>query len=75
MKPSPFVRQFGIKGLSEMGRLTGESEQTLNNWYKNNNKRFMLILKGLLYDQQFNAMQSLNDAMQQCQESENNDKL
>ena len=46
LKPSEVVKMAGLKSLQELADMTGESVQTLNNWYKNNPLRFELILKG-----------------------------
>lgn len=34
MKPSEKCKTAGLKGLAELSRIVGESEQTLNNWSK-----------------------------------------
>ena len=46
MKPSEMAKAAGLKSLSELADITGESVQTLNNWIKNYPTRFELILKG-----------------------------
>ncbi len=45
-KPSRAAKTAGFDSLNELSEITGESVQTLNNWYKNNTRRFALIVKG-----------------------------
>ncbi len=45
-KPSRTAKIAGFESLNELSEITGESVQTLNNWYKNNTRRFALIVKG-----------------------------
>ena len=45
-KPSRSAKIAGFDSLNELSEITGESVQTLNNWYKNNPRRFALIVKG-----------------------------
>ncbi len=46
MKPSEKAKSAGLKSLAELAEISGESVQTLNNWFKNEPRRFELILKG-----------------------------
>lgn len=45
-KPSRAAKIAGFESLNELAEITGESVQTLNNWYKNNPRRFALVVKG-----------------------------
>ena len=45
-KPSHAARIAGFDSLNELAEITTESVQTLNNWYKNNPRRFSLVVKG-----------------------------
>ena len=46
MKPSEKAKSAGLKSLAELAMISGESTQTLNNWFNNYPLRFELILKG-----------------------------
>ncbi len=46
MKPSEKCKVAGLKSLNELSQLSGESVQTLNNWYKNKPRVFELVLRG-----------------------------
>lgn len=48
MKPSEKAKAAGLKSLAELADASGESVQTLNNWFKNKPRRFELILKGIV---------------------------
>ena len=48
--PSEMARAVGLSGLSEMARITGESRQTLGNWFNNEPRRFEIMLKGILFE-------------------------
>ena len=50
MKPSEKAKSAGLKSLAELAEISGESVQTLNNWFKNEPRRFELILKGALVE-------------------------
>ena len=45
-KPSQAAKNAGLGSLNELADITGESVQTLNNWYKHNTRRFALIVRG-----------------------------
>jgi hypothetical protein len=47
MTPSQKAKSLGFKSLAELSRLSGESEQTLINWFKNYPKRFEFIAIGV----------------------------
>ena len=46
MKPSELCKASGLKSLKELSEITGESPQTLNNWFKYKRKVFNLVLTG-----------------------------
>ncbi len=48
MKPSEKAKSAGLKSLTELAEISGESVQTLNNWSKDRPRRFELILKGVV---------------------------
>ena len=48
MKPSERCKLAGLKSLAELAEMTGESVQTLNNWYKNKPQRFEIVLIGAI---------------------------
>ena len=50
MKPSESAKLAGLKSLAEMAEISGESVQTLNNWFKNEPRRFELVLKGVVFE-------------------------
>lgn len=51
MKPSEVCKLAGLKSLAELSEFSGESVQTLNNWFKSEPRRFELVLKGVLFEQ------------------------
>ena len=56
MKPSEQCKSAGLKSLVELSEISGESVQTLNNWHKNEPRRFELILKGALFEKTMSAL-------------------
>jgi len=48
MTPSQKAKDAGLKSLSQVSRLTGQSPQTLDNWAKNKPKLFNIVLLGCL---------------------------
>lgn len=50
MTPSQRCKKAGLKSLAELSELSGESVQTLINWYKSERyrQRFELVLAGVL---------------------------
>ncbi len=50
MKPSEVCKAAGLKSFAEFSEISGESVQTLNNWYKNEPRRFELVLKGAIFE-------------------------
>ncbi len=59
MKPSEVCKSAGLKSLAELSEFSGESVQTLNNWYKSEPRRFELVLKGVMFEK---ALRSLDAA-------------
>ncbi len=41
-------RSAGLESIVELAEISGESVETLSNWYKNHHRRFELILKGAI---------------------------
>jgi hypothetical protein len=60
MTASEQAKQYGLKSLAEVAKLSNTSFQTLNNYHKNNPKRFDIILLG--------CVKKLKN--EQCQNSE-----
>lgn len=56
MKPSEICKSAGLKSLAELSEFSGESVQTLNNWYKAKPRRFELILKGAALEKMVNGI-------------------
>lgn len=48
MKPSEKVKSAGLSSLAEVSRMTGQSVQTLGNWYKDKPDLFDVVLSGCL---------------------------
>lgn len=46
MKPSRMAKEEGLKSLSQVSRMTGQSLQTLRNWANNKPDLFRIVLKG-----------------------------
>lgn len=46
MKPSQQAKREGLKSLSQVAQMTGQSLQTLGNWAKNKPELFRIVLKG-----------------------------
>ncbi len=46
MKPSEQCKDAGLSSLKEMSKITGKSEQTLINWFKNDRLTFDILLLG-----------------------------
>ena len=49
-KPHHVAKHHGFKTLKELSEYLGESVQTLNNWFKNERRRFDLIVMGAAYE-------------------------
>ena len=52
MKPSGKCKAAGLKSLAELAEISGESVQTLNNWYKKKPIVFDLVLRGAVAKKQ-----------------------
>lgn len=46
MTPSKQAKASGLKSLSQVSEMTGQSLQTLINWSKNKQQLFDVVLKG-----------------------------
>jgi len=46
MTPSKQAKEAGLKNLSQVSEMTGQSLQTLINWSKNKQQLFAVVLKG-----------------------------
>lgn len=46
MTASKAAKAAGLKGLSQMADITGQSPQTLTNWFKNKPQLFDVVLNG-----------------------------
>ena len=56
MKPSEKVKLVGLKSFAELSEVSGESVQTLNNWYKNKPRLFELVLIGVVVEKFANSI-------------------
>ena len=45
-RPSDAARAAGLASLAEMSRITGQSDRTLENWFKNKPDLFRIVAKG-----------------------------
>ena len=52
MTPSEYVKSRGLKSLTFVSEETGVSSRTLINWFHNYPRRFEIIVKGCLYEQE-----------------------
>ena len=50
MTPSQQAKAAGLKSLSQVSEMTGQSTQTLSNWAKNKPELFRIVLKGCKAD-------------------------
>jgi len=57
MKPSEVCKSSGLKSLAELSELSGESVQTLNNWYKGEPRRFEIVLKGVMFEKTVKSLE------------------
>ena len=46
MTPSKQAKELGLKSLTQVSELTGQSLQTLTNWHKNKHELFIIVLIG-----------------------------
>lgn len=58
MKPSEKCKQAGLKSLNELAEISGESVQTLNNWFKYKPAVFDLVLRGAVMKRQSTVFDS-----------------
>ena len=61
MKPSEAAKLAGLKSLAELAEVSGESVQTLNNWFKNEPRRFELVLKGAVFEKTVERVSTASD--------------
>lgn len=61
MKPSEAAKLAGLKSLAELAEISGESVQTLNNWFKNESRRFELVLKGAVLEKTIEKVSTATD--------------
>lgn len=47
---SDYVKNKGIKNLKFVSELTGQSTQTLNNWFNSKPKLFDIVVSGVLFE-------------------------
>lgn len=52
MTPSEQCKQAGLLSLAELARISGESKENLIGMHKRRPRRFELILKGVIAEQQ-----------------------
>jgi len=45
---SQVIKRSGLKSLNQVSEMTGQSPQTLINWYKNKRALFDIVIKGCL---------------------------
>ena len=48
--PSQYCKANGLRGITHLAELTGESRQTLINWHKNRPRTFKLLVLGAYYE-------------------------
>ncbi|AMJ98549.1 MULTISPECIES: hypothetical protein [Alteromonas] len=58
---SKFLKDLGFKSVSEVSMLSGESRQTLDDWYKNDTRRFKNAVSGAILKKQFELTEKLNN--------------
>lgn len=58
MTPSQQAKKAGLKGLSQLCEITGQSAQTLNNWSKHKPRLFKCVLAGCVSLTNDNATQA-----------------
>jgi hypothetical protein len=49
MTPSKKAKKLGLKSLTQVSELTGQSLQTLTNWFNNKPELFEVVLLGCKY--------------------------
>lgn len=55
MTPSQQAKAAGLKNLSQVAELTGQSLQTLTNWQRNKPDLFRIVLSGCAYELNING--------------------
>lgn len=55
MTPSQQAKAAGLKNLSQVAELTGQSLQTLTNWQRNKPDLFRIVLAGCAYELNING--------------------
>lgn len=51
MTPSQQVKSVGLKSLTQVSQLTGQSLQTLSNWHRDKPELFRIVLLGCLAEE------------------------
>lgn len=46
MSPSQICKVFGLKGMTDLARITGKSRSTLKDWANNNPDFFLIVVIG-----------------------------
>mgnify|MGYP003629814625 FL=1 len=49
MTPSKQAKELGLKSLTQVSELTGQSPQTLTNWFNHKPELYEIVLLGCLY--------------------------
>lgn len=49
LTPSKQAKELGLKSLTQVGELTGQSLQTLTNWFNDKPELFEVVLLGCAY--------------------------
>ena len=62
MTASEAAKQAGLKSLKSLCEISGESPQTLNNWFNNEPRRFELVLKGAIFEQTVEKFAEIREA-------------
>ena len=47
--PSKQAKELGLKSLTQVSELTGQSPQTLTNWFNHKPELYEIVLLGCLY--------------------------
>jgi len=50
MTPSQQAKSVGLKNLTQVSNMTGQSLNTLTNWHRNKHRLFKIVLLGCLSD-------------------------
>ena len=49
-KPSEVAKSAGLDSLAELSRITGQSDKTLTNWFKNKKDLFRIVVQGAVIE-------------------------